>query len=89
MAASHSHRYMPQSIPGSPSKMPTPADLTAREIQVLQLVAQGHQNKEIAYALNIAEETAKIHVKHIFSKLGVQNRTQAVAVALHRGILLL
>ena len=61
--------------------------LTEREIQVLELIAQGHQNKEIAHALNIAEETAKIHVKHIFNKLNVQNRTQAVAVAIHDGLI--
>jgi DNA-binding CsgD family transcriptional regulator len=70
-----------------PNPMQPEAELTIREIQVLQLVARGHQNKEIAYLLSIAEETAKIHVKHIFAKLGVQNRTQAVAVAIHRGII--
>jgi two-component system, NarL family, response regulator len=65
---------------------PTP-ELTDREIQVLDLIARGNQNKEIAHTLKIAEDTAKIHVKHIFNKLGVQNRTQAVAVAIHRGII--
>jgi DNA-binding CsgD family transcriptional regulator len=62
-------------------------ELTARGIEVLLLVAKGHQNKEIAHVLMIAEETAKIHLKHIFNKPGVQNRTQAVAVAIHRGII--
>jgi DNA-binding NarL/FixJ family response regulator len=63
------------------------AELTTREIQVLQLVARGHQNKEIAHLLSISEDTAKIHLKHIFTKLRVQNRTPAVAVAVHRGII--
>jgi len=66
---------------------PQRPELTEREIEVLGLLAQGNQNKEIAHMLNIAEETAKIHVKHIFNKLGVQNRTQAVAVAIHEGII--
>ena len=62
-------------------------ELTEREVQVLDLIARGHQNKEIAHTLQISEETVKIHVKHIFSKLNVQNRTQAVAAAIHRRII--
>ena len=89
MAASHPYSYMPDSIRESLPKMPASPELTNREIQVLELLARGHQNKEIAHALKISEQTAKIHIKHIFTKLGVQNRTQAVSVAIHRGILLL
>jgi LuxR family maltose regulon positive regulatory protein len=74
-------------IQAFPNKMPPRPELTKREIQVLELIAQGHQNKEMAHAMKIAEETAKIHVKHIFNKLGVQNRTQAVATAIHSGII--
>jgi two-component system, NarL family, response regulator len=60
--------------------------LSAREIQVLELIVQGLANKQIAYALNIAEYTVKNHVKHILSKLGVHDRTQAVTAAIQRGI---
>jgi ATP/maltotriose-dependent transcriptional regulator MalT len=74
-------------IQAFPNKMPPRPELTEREIQVLELIARGHQNKEMAHAMKIAEETAKIHVKHIFNKLGVQNRTQAVATAIHSGIM--
>jgi DNA-binding NarL/FixJ family response regulator len=62
-------------------------DLTAREIEVLQKVAQGNRNRDIAEKLFIAEETVKIHIKHIMDKLGARDRTQAVAIALRRGII--
>lgn len=60
--------------------------LSSREIQVLELIVQGLANKQIAYTLNIAEHTVKNHVKHILGKLGVHDRTQAVTVAIQRGI---
>jgi two-component system, NarL family, response regulator len=62
------------------------ATLTNREIEVLHLVAQGMRNKEIAADLNISDETVQGHVKNIFSKLAVHDRTGAVAVAIRRGI---
>lgn len=61
--------------------------LSERELEVLKHVAKGLRNKEIGAALNIAEDTVKIHVKNIFSKLNVIDRTQAVVVASKRGIL--
>jgi DNA-binding NarL/FixJ family response regulator len=61
--------------------------LTAREIEILQLVARGRSNREIGAALFISEATVKTHLLHIFGKLAVQDRTQAVTVALDRGIL--
>jgi DNA-binding NarL/FixJ family response regulator len=61
--------------------------LTSREVQVLELIAQGMRNKEIAAALGISEETAQVHVKNILSKLKVKDRTAAVNVALRRGII--
>jgi len=61
--------------------------LTAREIQVLQLVAEGMRNKELAASLGISEQTAQGHVKNILSKLKVNDRTGAVTVALRRGII--
>ena len=61
--------------------------LTSREVGVLELVGQGLSNRDIAAALGIAHETAKVHVKNILRKLGVINRTAAVMTALKRGIL--
>src|SRR5437867_11819825 len=65
----------------------THPDLTARELQVLELLAHGLVNKQIAYYLNVAEYTVKNHVKNIFVRLGVQDRTQAATVAIQRGII--
>ncbi len=61
-------------------------DLTARELEVLRLIAKGMRNKEIAARLGISEETAQGHVKNILLKLGLHDRTEAVAVAVRRGI---
>jgi DNA-binding NarL/FixJ family response regulator len=61
--------------------------LTAREIEVLRLVAGGNRNKDIAERLFISEETVKVHVKHAMGKLGASDRTQAVAIAVRRGII--
>ncbi len=64
-----------------------PTALTRREIEVLQLVAGGHANREIARRLHIGQATVKSHLLHIFDKLGVDDRTRAVTVALERGVL--
>jgi DNA-binding NarL/FixJ family response regulator len=61
--------------------------ISERERQVLSLVAAGKRNKEIATDLSIAEDTVKMHVRNIFSKLDVTDRTEAVTVALRRGII--
>lgn len=61
--------------------------LSAREIEVLELVAGGHANKEIARALHVSEATIKTHLVHTYTKLGVDDRTQAVTAALQRGII--
>jgi len=63
-----------------------PEALTAREAEVLRLLAQGSSNKEIAAALVITEKTVKAHVSHILSKLGVASRTQAALYARRRGL---
>ena len=60
--------------------------LTPREIQVMERVAEGKRNKEIASLLGISEETVQVHLKNIFVKLKVSERTAAVNVALRRGI---
>ncbi len=61
--------------------------LSEREHEVLQLVAEGARNKEIAYQLNITERTVKAHLSHIFQKLNVDSRAAAVAAAAKLGIL--
>jgi DNA-binding NarL/FixJ family response regulator len=61
--------------------------LTAREIDVLRHIAGGNRNRDIAELLFISEETVKVHVKHIMEKLGASDRTEAVAIAVRRGII--
>ena len=61
--------------------------LTPAEISVLRLIAEGNANKQIAAQLSISEETVKSRVKNILSKLGANDRTQAVTIALKRGII--
>jgi DNA-binding NarL/FixJ family response regulator len=63
------------------------SELSARELSVLRLVAAGMSNKQIARSLSITERTVKFHVTSILNKLGADNRAQAVAVALERGLL--
>jgi len=61
--------------------------LTEREVEVLQQVAGGNRNRDIAEKLFISEETVKVHIKHIMEKLGATDRTQAVAIGVRRGII--
>jgi DNA-binding NarL/FixJ family response regulator len=61
--------------------------LTEREIDVLRHVAGGNRNRDIAERLFISEETVKVHMKHIMEKLGAHDRTQAIAIAVRRGII--
>ena len=61
--------------------------LTAREVEVLRQVAEGNRNRDIADRLFISEETVKVHVKHIMEKLGASDRTQAISIAVRRGII--
>jgi DNA-binding NarL/FixJ family response regulator len=61
--------------------------LTAREVDVLRHISGGNRNRDIADKLAISEETVKVHVKHIMEKLGASDRTQAVAIAIRRGII--
>jgi DNA-binding NarL/FixJ family response regulator len=61
--------------------------LTAREIEVLQQVAEGNRNRDIADRLFISEGTVKVHIQHIMEKLGASDRTQAITVAVRRGII--
>ncbi len=61
--------------------------LTAREIEILQQVAEGNRNRDIADKLFISEGTVKVHIKHIMEKLGANDRTQAITIAVRRGII--
>ncbi|HLX85581.1 MAG TPA: response regulator transcription factor [Terriglobales bacterium] len=61
--------------------------LSAREIEVLQQIAEGNRNRDIADKLFISEGTVKVHIKHIMEKLGANDRTQAITIAVRRGII--
>ena len=79
------------------SRKPAPLDeadaagesLTAREVEVLQLTAQGLPNKQIALALGISEHTIKFHLSSLYAKLGVTSRTEAVRAGARRGLVVL
>jgi two-component system NarL family response regulator len=64
----------------------TRIQLTPRELATLRSMAQGRSNKEVAQELGISERTVKTHLGHLFQKLGVTSRTEAVKVATHRGL---
>jgi DNA-binding NarL/FixJ family response regulator len=66
---------------------PLRLSLTKREIEVLRLMASGANNREIAHALGTAESTVRVQASHVFRKLGVRDRTRAVALATELGIL--
>jgi two-component system, NarL family, response regulator len=67
------------------SRVQTP-ELTGRQMQILELVTEGKTNKEVGDSLNLTEGTVKVHVNHIFGKLGVGNRTAAIRKGLQRGL---
>ena len=71
----------------APARRPGRAGLTARELQVLGLLAEGLSNREIAQRLVISEKTAERHVANVYLKLGVHSRLQAVRAATARNLL--
>src|SRR5262249_44834672 len=73
-------QYIPREIAGRMS-FRIQSDMSARELDVLRLIAQGRSNKEIAAELGIVEGTVKAHVTNIFAKLGAADRTQAITIA--------
>ncbi|MEB3183168.1 MAG: response regulator transcription factor [Cyanobacteriota bacterium] len=75
-------REFPQAIPSRPAL----GELTAREGEILQAIADGRSNSEIAAVLHLSLETVKTHVKAILRKLQARNRTQAVVQALQAGL---
>jgi DNA-binding NarL/FixJ family response regulator len=80
-------RHLPPEIASEIAFHAGEEPLTAREVEILQLVAAGKANKEIAARLTLSEDTVKGYMKSIFAKLGVNDRTQAVTHAIRRGII--
>jgi DNA-binding NarL/FixJ family response regulator len=78
-------RYIPAEIAAELAEHVSDDALSPREIEVLRLVAQGNSNKQIAAQLAIVEETVKTHMTNILSKLGANDRTHAVTIAITRG----
>ncbi|HEY3271448.1 MAG TPA: response regulator transcription factor [Geothrix sp.] len=86
-AVAAGQRYLPPATAARLVEGMESERLTARELDVLKLLAQGHRNREIADALGLAEPTVKIHVNNLLRKLQVKDRTEATMVALRRGII--
>jgi len=80
-------RVIPAPVASRLAEFPERSDLTERELEVLRLVGRGLSNKEVARAIGRMDETVKIHLKNIFAKLGVADRTEAVTVGLARGLI--
>src|SRR5690242_17417294 len=80
-------KRIPPDVASQLAEHATDETLSAREIEVLRLVAGGNANKEIAAQLSITEETVKGHIKNILAKLGANDRTHAVTIGLKRGII--
>jgi len=78
---------MPADVEARLAERATRASLTDREVQVVELVAQGMRNKEIGVSLGITETTVQVHVKNILAKLKVQDRSGAITAAIRRGII--
>jgi NarL family two-component system response regulator YdfI len=72
--------------PGNPVQLSPAEHLTAREVEVLRLVARGQGNKEVAAQLNLSEHTVKFHVSSVLAKLGARSRTEAVTIGILRGL---
>lgn len=86
-AVAAGQRYLPPSTAARLVEAMESERLTARELDVLALLAKGMRNREIAEALRLAEPTIKIHVNNLLRKLQVKDRTEAAVVALRRGLI--
>jgi DNA-binding CsgD family transcriptional regulator len=84
--AAAGRRHVPCDVAARLADRMSRASLSSRELDVLQLLVGGRRNREIASALDITEGTVKLHVSSILDKLGVVDRTEAVTVALRRGL---
>jgi DNA-binding NarL/FixJ family response regulator len=81
------HRFLNMDVPGSQAAAPNIlAELTGREVEVLELIAQGLNNTQIAAQLTISPYTVRNHITRIFSKLQVTNRAQAIVKARNAGL---
>jgi DNA-binding NarL/FixJ family response regulator len=80
-------RWIPKEVASRLASRKTFEELTPRELQVLEQLAKGLANKEIAGTLNITEHTVKDHLKNVLGKLRVADRTEAVTTAIQRGII--
>jgi len=80
-------KYVPPEIAAGLAEHLADETLSEREVEVLRHVAGGNRNKDIADKLFIAEETVKVHLKHIMGKLGASDRTESVTIAARRGII--
>jgi DNA-binding NarL/FixJ family response regulator len=87
VAVHNGRRYVSEQVAMILAESVTAAPLTERELQVLSRMSKGDSNRAIGSVLNISEETVKAHIKSIFSKTGASDRTQAVIMALQRGLL--
>jgi len=88
MRAVHAGRkHIPVEIASNLAQQLGTEQLSAREIEVLRELAEGHRNRDIGVHLSISEETVKGHVRNILDKLGVKDRTQAVSTGVRRGII--
>lgn len=85
--AADGRKVIPPGVAGRLAEFTPRLDLTPRELEVLAYAAKGLRNKDIARVIGRTEETVKVHLKHIMSKLGATDRTEAVTIALQRGIL--
>jgi DNA-binding NarL/FixJ family response regulator len=86
-AVQRGEQVIPVAVEARLAEFPERSDLTDREAEVLRLVARGLSNKEVARAIGRTEETVKIHLKNVFAKLAVADRTEAVTVAMTRGLI--
>jgi DNA-binding NarL/FixJ family response regulator len=86
-AVRRGERVIPLGVAARLTKHPERSRLTERELEVLQLVAKGLSNKQAADAIGRTEETVKIHLKNIYSKMSVADRTEAVTLAVTRGLI--
>ena len=80
-------KYIPSDVASCVAEHMGQEDLTSRETQVIELIRDGHKNKQIADKLSISESTVNFHIKNIVDKLQANDRTHAVTIALRRGLL--
>ena len=80
-------RHVPTEVAARLAEHMGEEDLTARELEVLRLIRDGYRNKQIADQLAIAETTVNFHIKNVVGKLGANDRTHAVTIAVRRGLL--